>query len=55
MQCLAACLAIVNEEFHSSRIISPRTINVHLNAIYAKLGVSSRSAATRFALEQHLV
>jgi predicted ATPase/DNA-binding CsgD family transcriptional regulator len=36
-------------------VISPRTVNFHLTSIYSKLGVSSRSAATRYALEQHLV
>lgn len=38
-----------------SLVISPRTVNWHLTAIYGKLQVSSRSAATRFAIEQHLV
>jgi predicted ATPase/class 3 adenylate cyclase/DNA-binding CsgD family transcriptional regulator len=36
-------------------VISPRTINWHLTSIYSKLGVSSRSAATRYAIEHHLV
>ena len=36
-------------------IISPRTVNTHLRSIYAKIGVSSRSAATRFAFEHHIV
>jgi len=36
-------------------VISPRTVNFHLTSIYSKLGVSSRSAATRHALEHHLV
>ncbi len=36
-------------------VISPRTVNTHLRSIYAKIGVSSRSAATRFAYEQHIV
>ena len=36
-------------------IISPRTVNTHLTSIYNKLGVDSRTAATRFAFEQKLV
>ena len=36
-------------------VISPRTVNWHLTSIYSKLGVSSRSAATRFAIEHKLV
>jgi predicted ATPase/DNA-binding CsgD family transcriptional regulator/class 3 adenylate cyclase len=34
--------------------ISPRTVNAHLTSIYGKLGVNSRSAATRFAVENGL-
>lgn len=36
-------------------VISLVTVNTHIRAIYGKLGVSSRSAATRFAIENHLV
>ncbi len=36
-------------------VISPRTVNWHLTSIYSKLGVSSRCAATRYAMEQHQV
>ena len=36
-------------------VISPRTVNFHLTSIYGKLQVSSRSAATRYAIEHHLV
>ncbi len=36
-------------------VISPRTVNWHLTLIYSKLGVSSRAAATRYVLENHLV
>lgn len=36
-------------------VVSPRTVNFHLTSIYGKIGVSSRSAATRFAIEQHLI
>lgn len=35
-------------------VMSPRTVNSHLTAIYAKLGISTRSAATRFAIEHRL-
>ena len=36
-------------------VISPRTVNRHTTSLYSKLGVSSRSAATRYAHEHHLV
>lgn len=36
-------------------VISLRTVNTHLTSIYNKLGVSSRAAATRFAVESRLV
>jgi predicted ATPase/DNA-binding CsgD family transcriptional regulator/transcriptional regulator with XRE-family HTH domain len=34
--------------------VSPRTVDSHLHHIYGKLGISSRSAATRFAIEHDL-
>ena len=42
--------ALVAEEL----FISPNTVNRHLNSIYGKLGVNSRAAATRFAVEDGL-
>jgi DNA-binding CsgD family transcriptional regulator len=36
-------------------VISLRTVTTHLTSIYNKLGVSSRAAATRFAVERHLI
>ena len=36
-------------------IIGLVTVNFHVRSIYSKLGVTSRSAATRYALEHHLV
>jgi predicted ATPase/DNA-binding CsgD family transcriptional regulator/transcriptional regulator with XRE-family HTH domain len=36
-------------------VISHRTVSTHLTSTYNKLGVSSRSAATRFAVEHRLV
>jgi DNA-binding CsgD family transcriptional regulator len=36
-------------------VISPHTVNTHLKSIYGKLHVTSRSAATRYAIEHHLM
>jgi predicted ATPase/DNA-binding CsgD family transcriptional regulator len=36
-------------------VLSPRTINAHLTSIYNKIGVNSRAAATRFAVDKKLV
>ncbi len=36
-------------------IISFHTANAHVRTIYNKLDVTSRSAATRYAIEHHLV
>ena len=36
-------------------VISRRTVNWHLTSIYSKLGVTSRSAASRYMIEHHLV
>ena len=35
-------------------IITPLTVNSHVRSIYNKLGVTSRSAATRYAIEHQL-
>ena len=35
--------------------VSLATVNTHVRSIYSKLGITSRSAATRYALEHHLV
>jgi predicted ATPase/DNA-binding CsgD family transcriptional regulator len=46
---------LTNEQVAEELVISPRTVNTHLTAIYGKIGVPSRSAATRYAIEQHLL
>src|SRR5712691_5320032 len=35
-------------------VLSPRTVHSHISSIYSKLAVTSRSAATRYAIEHHL-
>jgi DNA-binding NarL/FixJ family response regulator len=35
-------------------VLSPRTVHAHISSIYNKLGVTSRSTATRYAMEHHL-
>jgi DNA-binding NarL/FixJ family response regulator len=35
--------------------LSPLTVNSHVRSIYSKLGVTSRSGATRYAIKHKLV
>jgi predicted ATPase/DNA-binding NarL/FixJ family response regulator len=46
---------LTNDNVAKQLFISPRTVNRHLTSIYAKLGVGSRTAATRFAAEHDLL
>ncbi len=46
---------LTNAAIAERLVISPHTVSAHLHTIYRKLGVSSRSAATRLALRQGLV
>lgn len=45
---------LTDAEVAARLVRSRRTVHHHLRSIYAKLGVSTRSAATRFALENDL-
>lgn len=52
-------LSLVAKGFTNARIaeqlvISPRTVQTHLSSIYGKIGVTSRSAATRYAIEHRI-
>ena len=44
-----------NIQIAEQLVVSLPTVNTHVRSIYNKLGVTSRSAATRYAFEQHLV
>ena len=46
---------LTNKQIAAHLRISPKTINIHVNSIYKKLEITSRSAATRYAIEHHLV
>jgi DNA-binding NarL/FixJ family response regulator len=44
-----------NREIAEMLVLSPHTVARHVEHIYAKLGVSNRTAATAYAYEHHLV
>jgi DNA-binding CsgD family transcriptional regulator len=45
---------LTNAQVAERLTVTPRTVNAHLTAIYSKLGVLSRAAAIRYALERQL-
>ncbi len=46
---------LTNNQIANCLVLSPRTVNVHVQAVYRKLDVISRSAATRYAVEHNIV
>jgi predicted ATPase/DNA-binding CsgD family transcriptional regulator len=45
---------LTDQQIADKLVLSPRTVHAHTSSIYSKLGVTSRSAATRYAIEHHL-
>jgi DNA-binding NarL/FixJ family response regulator len=50
----AVAQGLTDSQIAQRLVISPRTVHSHINSIYSKLGITSRSAATRFAIEHNL-
>src|SRR2546430_1093327 len=48
-------LGLTDTQVAAKLVISRRTVNTHLTSIYSKINVSTRSAATRYALDNRLV
>jgi predicted ATPase/DNA-binding CsgD family transcriptional regulator len=44
-----------NAQMAEQLIISPRTVHAHVRSIYSKLAITSRSAATRYAIDHKLI
>ncbi|HUG14492.1 MAG TPA: AAA family ATPase [Thermomicrobiales bacterium] len=50
-----AAQGLTNVQIGEQLFLSPRTVEHHLRSVYQKLDVSSRAAATRFAVEHDLI
>ena len=46
---------LTNPQIAERLVVSLPTVNTHVASIFNKLGVNSRSAATRYAVEHHLI
>jgi DNA-binding CsgD family transcriptional regulator len=46
---------LTSQQVAAELVISERTVHAHLRSMYRKLGIGSRSAATRFAVEHGIV
>jgi DNA-binding CsgD family transcriptional regulator/tetratricopeptide (TPR) repeat protein len=51
----AIATGMTNAQAADTLSISPHTVNMHVRSIFAKLGVTSRSAATRYAIVNRLI
>ncbi len=48
-------MGLTDTQVAEKLVISRRTVNAHLTSIYSKINVSTRSAATRYAIDNKLV
>ncbi len=46
-------MGLSNKQIAERLVLSPHTVSGHTQSIYGKLGLNTRSAATRYALEHH--
>jgi DNA-binding NarL/FixJ family response regulator len=46
---------LTDNEVAQKLVLSPRTVHRHLSSVYNKLGVSTRTAAVRFAVDNNLL
>jgi DNA-binding CsgD family transcriptional regulator len=46
---------MTSQQIAERLILSLHTVNAHVRSIYTKLELNSRSALTRYAIEQHLL
>lgn len=46
---------LTNAQIAEALILSPHTVHAHVRSIHSKLGLTSRSAVTRYAFEHKLV
>jgi DNA-binding NarL/FixJ family response regulator len=46
---------LTNHQIAERLVVSLPTVKTHVASLFNKLGMNSRSAATRYAVEQHLV
>ena len=44
-----------NRQIAQTLVVSPKTVSNHVEHVYAKIGVSSRAAATLYATQQGLL
>jgi DNA-binding NarL/FixJ family response regulator len=47
-------MGLSNKQIAERLVLSPHTVSGHIQSIFGKLALKSRSAATRYALEHHL-